>query len=309
MREEAAVNASLLRRNLPLCALSLVVVLCLASAGAFLLDRNGSGGGLNLDRPGPFTEAAVSAPALYLQANRDSEPGLSFEMSEGRIKNLRYLSAEPEPLFDVAVGEVVVKAIDTEQWPPRFADLRFYDLDAEIASSALPPWLRRIRGDAILAYKLRPESSTLDVPLAALFAPDLGRLELAFSLDGVEVERLGSSLRQAEISTLSLDFEDQGLFEQGVEQIAEQERTSPEVLRQQVAGVATALQAQSSYPFMREFFAALRTVMESDKGGVVLEVTATPAEPFPLAELGRLRFWPLPDLSRLRKLNLHIDAK
>ncbi len=309
MREEAAVNASLLRRNLPLCALSLVLAVTLVVVVLYLLDGNGGGRALNLEQPGPFTTEPIETPLGYLEAHSNTEPGLTYEMSEGRIRNLRYLSAEPEPLFDVTVGEVVVKAIDTEHWPPRFADMRLYDLDAEIASPGWPPWLRRIQGDAILAFQLHPESNTLDVPLAALSAPGQGRLDIAFSLDKVDAARLGSSLGSAEISTLSLTFYDEGLFERGIEEIAQQERTTQEVVRRQVAAMATALQAKSSYPYMREFFAALRTVMERDKGGVVLEISATPSEPFPLAELGRLRFWPLPDLARLRKLNLHIDAK
>jgi len=305
MNPKAADGPMLKRHALPFCAIAAGVAGIAVAAVVLLATRQPSqtSNALLLGQP-PLVSGVEETARPDLQRFA-AVPGLSYRVEEGALADLRYSSA----IVDLAVQRVGVSALDPDNWPPHYADFRLSGLDAELRFPGVPPYLRRISGDAILAYRLHPESDTLEVPLAAVSSSALGRLTARLSLDGLDAEAFPLTLARSRISTLDLDFVDQGLFAAMIAEVARSQDMSEADARKHLSAVAQMLKVEANYPFMREILAAVEAVAEHEEPGLKVALSATPAEPYPLASLSRLRFSPLPDLRVLRGLNLRVDVE
>lgn len=294
-------------RAMPLCLTGACLLIGLALAAYLLLSQRnaGRGPGLALDRPPLVGDGEASLAGLDLAQQTAQMPGLAYDGSDSRLRDLRYSLHG----VDLAIDRVRIAALDPEHWPPHYADLRLQGLKAEISRPGWPGFLRRVGGDGILAYELHPERGTLSVKLAGLDAPGLGRLTMTFTLDRVDPQAPFENLAAGKLSTLSIDFLDAGLFAEAIGELAQHEGLNEADTRSQLAEMARAFAAQANYPFLRELLVALERVAERRDPGLRLLVSATPAEPYPLTRLGALRLSPLPDLMPLQGLNLRIDTE
>lgn len=294
---------------MPLClltTLSVVILVVLAFYLLPLLERRGPG--LDLDRPGPFQPLARQDAIQALNANRTPK-GLSYRLEGERILDVRYRGGHLAPAFDLQVEEVEIVALDEQHWPPLYGDLRLRGFDLVFERAELPPWLQRIKGDAVFTYRFNPESGTLDLPQVAVQVPSLGLAEFAVSLDGINPVIPLTSLTESAISTLSLRLRDEGLIAHALALLAKREGLPEETLRMNLHGLASLLQSETGYPFLRELLQAVKVVTNHRGDGLVIDLSATPEQSFPLARLARLKLSPLPDLSVLNALNLRIEAR
>ncbi|GAB5468852.1 MAG: hypothetical protein Kilf2KO_18820 [Rhodospirillales bacterium] len=293
-------------RKLSLCLLFLTVFMGLSAAAVFLLDRGPDSEQLALRQESLSGEPqAAFDRADYELLN--SLPGLTFRVSEGRLLDVRYRDPGPDPAVEIAADEVLAVELDSSSWPPLFADLYVQGLQVTLLSTALPSWLRRLRGDGRLAYVLHPESDTLEVRQLSLQAEDLGRLDLAAVLDSIVASDIAGSLPAAKLSTMTLDFRDGGLFDLTLADLARSEGIGEAPMRRQLIAMTQVLEAEAGTPILRETLGAIRAIADHEGGGQALQMTATPSKPFPLKDLDRIRGYPLPNLGMLNRLNLRID--
>jgi len=281
----------------------------LVAVGLYLLSFFDSDGpDLKLDRPSPFEPVTPQRAVTALTMNQ-MPPALSYRLDGERILKVAYSSPDSKPAFDLKVGEVEIVALDQQHWPPLFGDLRLHRFDLTFHDKTLPPWLRHLKGDALLTYRMNPERSTLDLPEVAVRVEDLGLAELAVSLDKIDPADPLTSLADSAISTLTLTLLDQGLVTNGMALLAQTEGIPEETLRTNLSGLATLLRSESGYPFLRELLDAVDTVMKHRGDGLVVEISARPVQSFPVQRFSRLKLSPLPDLSVLNELNLRIEAR
>ncbi len=293
----------------PICLLATLSVAVLVVLAFYLLPRLlDRGPALNLDRPSPF-EPVAQQDAIDALSENQVPQDLVYRLEDDRILDVRYRSRGFEPAFELKIDELEIVALDDKHWPPLFGDLRLHRFDLAFDSESLPPWLERVRGDAVLTYRFNPESSTLDLPEIAVQVPGLGLLEAALSLDDVNPAMPLVNLSQSGISTLSLTLQDEGLIGLSLDLLAYSEDIPVTTLRQNLYGLASLLQSESGFPFLRELLAAVKTVMQHRGDGLIVSLSATPEKSFPIARLSRLKLSPLPDLSVLNALNLRIEAR
>lgn len=300
---------SMTGRLMPLCLIAtLVVAIGAVLAIYFSVNQEHGDLVLDLEQPGPFDRSDDLQVVATLTSNQ-APTGLDYRLEDGRIFDLNYRPTGANPPFSLTAREVEIVTLDETHWPPHYGDLRLHGFDLAIEDPALPVWLRKLKGDALLTYRLNPESGTLDLPQVAIQVPNLGLAEMALSLDRIDSERPFASLDRSAISTLSISVEDEGLLKLGLAYLAQQEGLSEETLRRNLSALASFLQSESGYPFLREFLQAVKSVVEHSGEGLIVSLSATPEKSFPISKLSELSFSPLPRLSVLQDLNLRIDTR
>lgn len=300
---------SMTGRIVPLCLLiTLAVAIGIVLVAYVATDGEREDLVLDLDQPGPFDRSDTGRVTEVLATNA-TPSGLNFRSADGRLHDLSFRLSDSNPPFALTAREVQVVALDEAHWPPHFGDFRLHDFELKIDDSAFPVWLRTLKGDALLTYQLNPESGTLDLPQISIQVPGLGLAEAAISLDHIDPAMPFAELERSAISTFSVTVEDEGLLRQSLAYIAQREGLSEETLRRNLAALATFLQSESGYPFLREFLQAMKRVVEHRGDGQIVSLSATPQESFPISRLSELSFSPLPRLSILQDLNLRFDAR
>ncbi len=299
---------SMTGRMVPCCLLfTISAVIAILLAFYFLAFGSQRGASLNLDRPSPFQLIKQERLLDILTANKIPK-GLDYRLNGDRILDVRLRLPLSSTTLDLQVEEVEVVALDEQHWPPLYGDLRLHGFDLALDGAGLPDWLQRLKGDAIVTYRLNPESRTLDLPELAIEVPSLGIAEIALSLDDINPVLLLAALDASAISTLSITLTDEGLVANCLALLAKEEGLSEAVLRQNIYGLASLLQSKSGYPFLREVLEAIKVIAQTRKDGLIISLSATPEKAFPLSQLSRLKLSPLPDLSVLNALNLRIDT-
>ncbi|MEQ8652748.1 MAG: hypothetical protein RIC87_09825 [Kiloniellales bacterium] len=293
----------------PLCLLiTLAVAVAIVLVVYFSIESGHEELVLDLEQPGPFDRSDADQVAQILTANM-APSGLKFRMENGRLYDLSFRLSDSNPPFALTAREVQIVTLDETHWPPYYGDFRLHDFELRLEDPAFPPWLQTLEGDALLTYRLNPESGTLDLPQLMIQVPGLGLAEAAVSLDSIDPARPFAELERSAISTFSVTVEDEGLLRQSLAYIAQREGLSEETLRRNLSALATFLQSESGYPFLREFLQAMKRVVEHRGDGQVVSLSATPQESFPISRLSELSFSPLPKLSILQDLNLRFDAR
>ncbi|MEO1192728.1 MAG: hypothetical protein AAFY02_13280 [Pseudomonadota bacterium] len=280
-------------RLLPLGLLALLCLVALVAAALLLLPSE--------DRQ--EAEIQVQAPALLSQT-----PGLSYREEKGVLHDLHYRPAGPSPPVEMTARQVIFRRLDQEHWPPRFGQLSVQGLTVAFLGPDTPRWARRLTGDADFSFRLQPEAENLKITDARFRLDGLGDLALNLSLDKVASTAPLSSLGQAALSTMTLDFTDAGFFAVLLGDLAASEGLPESQLRHQLYALSQFLSAETASPVLREVLSAVRVIAERESDGVMLAVSATPATPYPLQRLRELRGYPLPNLSALNDLNLRVDT-
>ncbi len=300
---------SMTGRMVPLCLLiTLAVAIGVILAAYFSIGRDTDDLVLDLEQVGPFDRSDQVRVVATLTENQ-APAGLSYRLEDGRLHDFSFRPADVVPAFTLTSREVEIVTLDEAHWPPYFGDLRLHDFELVVEDPELPSWLRQLKGDALLTYRLNPESGTLDLPQIAVQVPGLGVAEVALSLDSIDPQTPFASLDRSAISTLSVSVEDEGLLRLGLAYLAQREGLTEDTLRRNLSALASFLQSESGYPFLREFLQAVKTVVEHRGEGLIVSLSATPEKSFPISQLSKLTFSPLPKLSVLQDLNLRIDTR
>ncbi len=306
MRSDAQ---SMTGRIVPLCLLvMLAVAIGIVLVAYFSLGSGRDKPVLDLGQAGPF-QASDQAVMMTSLASNPPPEGLSYQLEDKHLVDFSFRSTTSEPPFTLFAKKVEVVALDQDHWPPLFTDLRLQDFELTLEDQDLPPWLARISGDALVTYRLNPESQTLDLPQWAVQVPGLGLATGSLSLDGIDPMNPLGSLSESAVSTLSITLEDEGVIGLALAYLAKQEGLSEETLRQNLSALATFLQSESGFPFLREFLQAVKAVVETRSKGLIVSLSATPERSFPIARLSQLSFAPIPNLAVLQDLNLRIDTR
>lgn len=257
--------------------------------------------------------AAPDDLAAYLERTwaPNLPEGVSYSVEGNKVMGL----AGEVDGSTIKVEEIEFLALDTENDPPHFVDMRVKGLDLTLPEGAGTLGTERLQGDVVYAYEYDPEAKTLRIPAIVFDFPALATLNFSGDFTDMTLSPGGgpeSALTQvgeAKIDRLSLVFTDRAIVKWAIEQQAAEQGIDAEALRTQGKLMLAAMGSQLEGDIEKQAIEAAATVLEKSEN-VTIEITADPAEPFPFANFMALGMGAggMPDLSALEPLNLKIEA-
>lgn len=158
--------------------------------------------------------------------------------------------AEPISIKRVAVEDFDFDSVDKKE-PPRFIKLRaegivIGDKPVEGIDLAQMAGIDKVTADFQLDYRLDPDRKTLSVNRLEFDCPGLGRIELAFVLDGVSTDQIGkpdAAMNDATLRTATLTFEDRSLLSKVLPAAAKLQGSDADALVKMGTGILNGMRA------------------------------------------------------------------
>lgn len=302
--------------NKPVMIAALVVVLAAVAVAAwfFLFSGDEAPEGVQVTEGESLVAGeAPSDLAAYLEKNwaPNLPEGTTYRVEGNRVLDL----AGEEDGTTFKVAEIEFLALDTENEPPHFVDVRAKGIDIVLPAGSGPLGADRLQGEVTYAYQYDAAEKRLQVPAVVVDFPQVATLNFSgiftdMTLSaGAGPEAALSGVGSSKVEKLSLVFTDRSIVKWALEQQAASQGIDADALRTQGKLMLAAMGSQLEGDIEKQAVEAAGVVLEKTEN-VTLEITANPSEPFPFANFLALGMGAggMPDLSALEPLNLTIKA-
>jgi len=257
----------------------------------------------------------VGDVAAYLDrmSTAEEKARVTYRVEGNSLLDLAGTSPDGKSKF--TIEEIEFKALDTEHDQPHFVDMRITNLAMTAEPGALPAGLTELAGNIVYAYEYDPATRTLDVPAIRMDFEGVGSIDLRGSFSEIDLfagtpDEALAGIAGAKINAFALVLTDQVVIKSLLEEEAKKQGVDLATLKTQASAMLTMLETQLEGDIEKQAIRAAKVILDKTEG-VTVTITATPAEPFPVAQFLALGMGAggMPDLTALKPLNLTIEAQ
>ncbi len=301
----------------PLVLVGLVVVVVALVVGAYFLffaDSGSAPEGAQVSEGTSLVEGgAPSDLTAYLERTwvPTLPPGTTYRIEGNKLLDL----AGEKDGAKFQIQEIEFLALDTENEPPHFADIRVKGLDVAMPPGQGTLGVERMQGDAVYAYQYDADAKHLAVPAVVFDLQGVGKLEFNGAFSDVTLDPASgpegalNGIGGGKIDKAGLVFTDRGVIKWALEQQAKEQGLEVDALRTQAKLMLVAMGSQFDGKIEKQAIEAASTVLDKTENATIA-ITASPSEPFAFSKFMALGMGGggMPDFSALEPLNLKIEA-